>query len=59
METGDSRGGKAGRAGRVPGREANTSHYEKQNLPDIFPFRKLGNIYFMTFSSGFALFYSN
>lgn len=43
----------------VPGGEANISRYEKQNLPDIFPFRKLGNIYFMTFSSAFALFYSN
>lgn len=43
----------------VPGGEANISRYEKQNLPDIFPFRKLGNISFMTFSNGFALFYSN
>lgn len=32
---------------------------KSKNLPDIFPFRKLGNMYFMTFSSGFALFYSN
>lgn len=52
--------GQEGREGRtVPGGEANISRYEKQNLPAIFPFRKLGNISFMTFSSGFALFYSN
>lgn len=40
--------GQDGSEGRtVPGGEANMSCYEKQNLPDVFPFRKLGNISFL------------